>query len=124
MVDYRLTKAESSLAEIIWSNAPLPSAKLVSLAADNLGWKRTTTYTILKKLCEKGIAANDSAMVSALLTHDEFLAGQSSQFVENSFGGSLPRFVTAFIDGGKLTKEQAAELRRLIDEFDDGEQHG
>ena len=94
-------------------------------AERELGWKRTTTYTILKRLCGKGVFRNDNATVSAVLTRDEFFAGQSRRYVEDTFGGSLPKFITSFIGGGKLPLEQAGELRRLIDEYaevpDDGE---
>jgi predicted transcriptional regulator len=118
-VVFRLTLAETNLADIIWANAPIASSDLVKIAASKLGWKRTTTYTILKKLCTKGIAENTNAMVSALLTRDEFLAGQSRRFIDDTFEGSLPKFVAAFIGGEKLTQEQAFELRRLIEEHEE-----
>ena len=116
---YKLTKAESKLADIIWANSPMPSPGLVKIAETELGWKRTTTYTILKKLCEKGVAENEKATVSAMITKDEFFAGQSRSYVEDTFGGSLPMFLTSFIGGKKLTKKQAEEIRQLIDECEE-----
>ena len=79
-------------------------------------WKKSTTYTVLKKLCEKGIFKNENTVVSSLITKDEYYARQSIRFVEDTFGGSLPRFLTAFINGKKLGKHQAEELKKLIDE--------
>jgi len=121
---FRLTRAETNLAGIIWANAPIPSPELAKIAEREFKWKRTTTYTILKRLCGKGVFRNDSATVSAILTHDEFLAGQSRRFVEDTFGGSLPKFITSFTGGRKLTPEQAIELRRLVDECEGGGGNG
>ena len=117
---YRLTEAESKLMTIIWAHTPIPSPELIKIAAHELGWKRTTTYTILKKICGKGIASFDNATVTAAVTLDEFNAGQSRCFVEDTFGGSLPMFIASFIGGGKLTTAQAAELRSLIEEHEEG----
>jgi len=79
-------------------------------------WKKSTKYTVLKKLCEKGLFKNENAVVSSLISKDEYYSRQSIRFVEDTFGGSLPRFLTAFISGRKLTRQQAEELKRLIDE--------
>jgi BlaI family penicillinase repressor len=81
-----------------------------------MNWKKSTTYTVLKKLCEKGIFKNENAVVTSLVTKNEYYAKQSIRFVEDTFGGSLPRFLTAFMRGKKLSKKQAEELKRLIDE--------
>jgi predicted transcriptional regulator len=81
-----------------------------------MNWKKSTTYTVLRKLCNKGIFRNESAVVSSLITKDEYYANQSVRFVEDTFGGSLPKFLTAFISGRKLSNRQAEELKRLIDE--------
>jgi len=115
-----LTTAEEKLAFLIWREAPLTSPELVQIAGKEMDWKRTTTYTVLKKLCDKGVFKNDSANISALLTRDELTAKQSRRYVEDAFGGSLPKFIASFIGGGKLSPEQAAELRRLIDEHEKG----
>ncbi len=113
-----LTAAEEKLAELIWRVAPLSSPDLVALAEREMDWKKSTTYTVLKKLCDKGVFRNENANVSVLLTRDELVANQSRRYVEDTFGGSLPKFITAFIGGKKLTPEQAGELRRLIDEHE------
>lgn len=113
-----LSTAEKKLACLIWQNAPLTSPDLVALAEREMDWKKSTTYTVLKKLCDKGVFRNDNANVSVVLTQDELIAYQSRRYVEDTFGGSLPKFITSFIGGKKLTPEQAAELRRLIDEYE------
>ncbi len=115
-----LTAAEEKLAGILWRAAPLTSPELVALAGKELGWKKSTTYTVLKKLCDKGVFKNDSANISVALTRDELVARQSRHFVEDAFGGSLPRFITSFFGGKKLTPEQADELKRLIEEHEGG----
>ncbi len=119
-----LTEAEEKLAAIIWRDAPLTSPDLVALAGREMDWKKSTTYTVLKKLCEKGVFKNDNANVSIILTRDEQIARQSRRYVEDTFGGSLPKFITSFFGGKKLTPEQAAELKRLIEEHEGGGNNG
>jgi len=116
MKEYRLTESEEKFAELIWQNEPIGSGELVKLCEKEMSWKKSTTYTVLKKLCEKGFFKNEKAMVSSLITRNEYYSRQSIRFVEDNFGGSLPKFLTAFIGGKKLTEEQAEELKRLIDE--------
>ncbi|MCL2059492.1 MAG: BlaI/MecI/CopY family transcriptional regulator [Oscillospiraceae bacterium] len=111
-----LTAAEEKLAVLIWREAPLTSPDLVGIADREMDWKKSTTYTVLKKLCDKGVFQNENANVSVLLTQDELISRQSRYFVEDTFGGSLPKFITSFFGGKKLSEEQAAELRRLIEE--------
>ena len=117
-----LTAAEEKLAALIWRDAPLTSPDLVALAEREIDWKKSTTYTVLKKLCDKGVFKNENANVSVLLTRDEQMARQSRRYVEDAFGGSLPKFINSFISGGKLTTEQAAELKHLIEEHERGRQ--
>jgi len=119
-----LTEAENKLAELIWQDAPMTSPELVALAAREMDWKKSTTYTVLKKLCDKGVVKNENMNVSVVLTRDEQIARQSRRFVEDTFGGSLPKFITSFFGGKKLTPEQAMELRRLIDEYEGGDNNG
>jgi len=119
-----LTAAEEKLAELIWREAPMTSPELVALADREMDWKKSTTYTVLKKLCDKGVFRNENANVSVVLTREELVARQSQYFVEDAFGGSLPKFITAFIGGRKLSNEQAAEIRRLIDEHEGGDGNG
>ncbi len=119
-----LTAAEEKLASLIWREAPLTSPSLVALSAAEMDWKKSTTYTVLKKLCDKGVFRNDNANISVLLTKDELIARQSRGFVEDAFGGSLPKFVAAFIGGKTLTREQTSELKRLIEEYEEGNGNG
>ena len=116
-----LTEAEEKLANIIWRDGELMSPDLVELAEKELGWKKSTTYTILKKLCEKGVLKNEKAKVSAILTRDEQITRQSHRYVEDAFGGSLPRFIASFFRGGNLSPQEVSELRKLIDEYDEGD---
>jgi predicted transcriptional regulator len=115
-----ITAAEEKLAELIWQNAPLTSPDLVELADKELKWKKSTTYTVLKKLCVKGIFKNENANVSVVLTREDQLALKSRRYVEDTFGGSLPKFIASFSGGKKLTSEQIAELKCLIEEHGEG----
>jgi BlaI family penicillinase repressor len=114
--EYKLTESEEKFADIIWQNEPIGSGDLVKLCEKGMEWKKSTTYTVLKKLCEKGIFQNENAVVSSLITKDDYYAKQSIRFVEDTFGGSLPKFLTAFMGAKKLSKQQAEELKRLIDD--------
>lgn len=122
MKDYKLTESEEKFAELVWQNEPIASGNLVKLCGKEINWKKSTTYTVLKKLCEKGIFKNENAIISSLVTRDEYYSKQSIRFVEDTFGGSLPKFLTAFISGKKLSKQQAEELKRLIDEHKEVQQ--
>jgi predicted transcriptional regulator len=119
-----LHPAEEKLAALIWREAPLSSPQLVAFANQELNWKKSTTYTVLKKLCDKGIFKNENANVSVVLTRDEQKARESRCYVEDAFGGSLPKFVASFIGSEKLTAEEIAELKRLINEHDEGGKNG
>lgn len=114
--NFKFTKTEAKFADLIWANEPLESPELVKIAEREMRWKKSTMYTVLKKLCEKGIFKNENALVTALIKKDEFYANQSRYYVEETFGGSLPKFIAAFIGGKKLNAKQADELQRLIDE--------
>jgi predicted transcriptional regulator len=116
MAEYKLGMMESRFADLIWENAPINSTELVRLSEEALRWKKSTTYTMLKRLCDRGIFKNEGAVVSPLMSRGEFLAGQSRRYIEDAFGGSLPRFLASFIGGRKLSGKQAAELVRLINE--------
>ncbi|MGE4485731.1 MAG: BlaI/MecI/CopY family transcriptional regulator [Oscillospiraceae bacterium] len=116
MNDYKLAQGEAKFADLVWQHEPIGSGKLVKLCENELNWKKSTTYTVLKILCEKGIFQNHNAVVTSVIKKDEFYARQSRRFVEDTFGGSLPKFLTAFIGGKKLSDRQAEELKKLIDE--------
>lgn len=117
--EYKLAEGETRFAKLIWQREPIASSELVKLCEKEFGWKKSTTYTVLKKLCDRGIFQNDNAVVSSLLTEEEFNGFKSRKFVEDSFDGSIPRFLTAFMGGKKLTKTQAEEIKKLIDEHTD-----
>jgi predicted transcriptional regulator len=121
MREYKLAEGEARFAELIWQKEPIASPELVKLCEKEFQWKKSTTYTVLKKLCERGIFQNEKAIVTSLISKEEFYGYKSRKFVEESFGGSIPRFLTAFMGGKKLTKEQAAEIRELIDSFEEFE---
>ncbi len=116
MGDYKLAEAEERFAQIIWDNEPITSPELVKLCEKEMKWKKSTTYTVLKKLCDRGIFCNENALVTAKLKKEEFYGMQSRKYVDDVFGGSLPRFLTAFCGGRKLSVEEVEEMKRFIDE--------
>lgn len=116
MNNYKLADTEAKFADIIWSNEPITSPELVKLCEKELNWKKSTTYTVLKKLIEKGIFQNEKSIVTAKLSREEFYGMQSQKYVEETFG-SLPKFLTAFFNGKKLSQKEAEELRNYIDQF-------
>ena len=115
MDDLRLGVVETRFAELIWANEPLPSGELVKLCAKELEWKKSTTYTVLKKLCEKGIFQNVNGVVTSKLSQKEFQARQSKRFVEETFSGSLPAFIAAFAENGGLSDNDIAEIQKMIE---------
>ena len=117
MKEYKLAEGELRFAELIWEKEPIFSPDLVKLCESEFNWKKSTTYTVLKKLCDRGIFRNEKAVVTSLISKEEFYSHKSRHFVEESFGGSIPRFLTAFMGGKKLTAEQAEEIKDLIDSF-------
>ena len=120
MDDMKLGVVESRFADIIWSNEPLHSRDLVKLCQEQLNWKKPTTYTVLRKLCERGLFQNADGMVSSLITRKEYYAMQSEKFVEDTFQGSLPAFFAAFTTRKALSAEEIAEIRSMIDSFGEG----
>ena len=117
MDDTRLGAVESQFADIIWKNAPLSSRDLVKLCHQQLEWKKSTTYTVLKKLCDRGIFQNEDGIVTPLVSRQEFHARQSQRFVEETFQGSLPAFISAFASGKKLSPQDVSDIRRMLDEY-------
>ena len=124
MKNFSLGEQETRFANLIWDNAPIKSSDLVELAADVMRWKKSTTYTMLRRLCERGIFKSENTTVSVVLTRDAFYGGQSRKYVEDTFGGSLPSFITSFIGANGLTDKQADELVRLINEHKGGRGNG
>ena len=117
MGDLELGKIQTEFAEVIWEKEPVGSGELVKLCDEKFGWKKSTTYTVLKKLCEKGIFQNQDGVVTSVLSKEEFYAAKSDQFVEDTFKGSLPAFIAAFAFGKKLTKKEVDEIQNMIDKF-------
>lgn len=111
---------ESRFAEMIWQREPVSSTELVKLAANELGWKKSTTYTVLRRLCERGIFQNNNGTVSSLISKQDFYAVQSERFVEETFSGSLPAFLAAFTTRKKLSDAEIHELQELIDRSREG----
>lgn len=115
MAEYRLGEVEMKFAALIWDNEPVQSGELAKLAEKELQWKKSTTYTVLKRLCEREIFQNEKGTVTSLLSYEEFQAKQSEQFVDETFKGSLPGFVAAFCSQKKLSTEEVRELKSIID---------
>ena len=116
MAQYKLYDAEYKFASIVWENEPVNSTELVRLCADSLGWKKSTTYTVLKKLCERGVLKNQNALVTSLMKREDMQRYESNAVVEKTFDGSLPLFLTAFLGGRKLSEQEAEALVRIIEE--------
>lgn len=114
-MEYKLGAMETRFADLIWDNEPLASGELVKLCEKELEWKKSTTYTILRRLCERGIFQNKDGAVTSLISKQEFFALQSEQFLQETFDGSLPQFLTAFTTRKTLSKKDIDELQRFID---------
>ena len=119
MDDKKLGLVESKFADIIWSHEPLHSRELVKLCEAELNWKKPTTYTVLRRLCERGIFRNEDSIVSSVISREEFYAMQSVRFVEETFSGSLPSFLAAFTRRKSLTAAEIQAIRRMIDTFEE-----
>ena len=117
MEDIKLGAVESRFADIIWKNEPIGSGELVKLCEAELQWKKPTTYTVLRKLCERGIFQNIKGTVTSVLSRNEFYSMQSEKFVEDTFDGSLPAFFAAFTARKQLSKEDIDELKRMIESY-------
>ncbi len=122
MIDYRLGQVEANFAELIWDHEPLGSGELVKLCKEELGWQKSTTYTVLKKLCDKGFFVNEGGLVRSLVPREEVQTRESREYVAERFGGSLPAFINAFTAGRGLTREEAEGLRQMIEAYEEGEE--
>lgn len=121
MDNLRLAEGEYRFACIVWDNEPLPSGKLVELCARQLGWKKSTTYTVLKKLVERGVLHNENAVVTAAVPKDEVLREESRAVVNRAFEGSLPSFLAHFMGGRTISDAEADELKAIIDRYREGD---
>ena len=117
MKNIELAAVQERFADIVWANEPIASGELVKLCAKELDWKQATTYTVLKKLCEKGLLQNLDGIVTSLVGKEEFYSAKSEQIIEDSYEGSLPAFIAAFTSRKKLTGKEIDEIQRMIDEF-------
>ena len=117
MEELKLGTVESKFADIIWENEPISSGQLVKLCGQQLDWKKSTTYTMLKRLCERGLFQNEKGMVSALMTKEEFGAAQSEKIIKESFDGSLPAFIAAFASRKRLSLDDVDEIQKMIDSY-------
>ena len=115
MADIRMGPAETQFAEIIWENEPIASGVLSKKAEEALNWKKTTSFTVLKRLCERGIFQNQNGIVTSLISREEFFARHSEAYVQETFGGSLPAFMAAFGTRKKLTDSEIDEMKKLIE---------
>ena len=109
-----LGEVQARFADIVWANAPIPSGELVKLCEKELNWKKPTTYTVLRKLCEKGLFENRDGIVTVKITREQFYSEKSEQFVAESFSGSLPAFIAAFTARKPLSDAEADEIMRMI----------
>ncbi|NBK90810.1 BlaI/MecI/CopY family transcriptional regulator [bacterium 1XD21-13] len=117
---YQMTETEEKFADFVWEHEPVGSGELVKLCGDAFGWKKSTTYTFIKKLCGQGILKNEKAIVTSLITREEYLQGQGEAFVEKVFRGSLPKMIAAFMERKRLTPEQVEEIEQMIEDYKEG----
>ena len=115
MAEIKLGMVEAHFADIVWENEPLTTKELVALCEKELNWKRTTTYTVLKKLCERGIFKTENSIVTSLISKKEFYAIQSENFVDETFAGSLPAFIAAFSSRKKPTAKELEEIKKITE---------
>lgn len=115
MSSIKMTAAESRFADIIWENEPVASGELTKICERELTWKRTTTYTVMRKLCDKGIFRNDGGTVTSVMSKDGYYSLKGADIIDEAYGGSLPAFIAAFTKRKALTEKEIAEIRLLID---------
>ncbi|MBQ3077781.1 MAG: BlaI/MecI/CopY family transcriptional regulator [Clostridia bacterium] len=115
MPEYHLGEIEARFADLIWDRQPIPSGQLVALCQQQFQWKKSTTYTVLRRLCQRGLFENKDGQVRALVSREQYLTARSTDFVDSTFGGSLPRFLTAFTGGKRLSEEELTQLTALIE---------
>lgn len=120
MREIELGDVQAAFADIIWENEPVGSGELVKICEERLNWKKPTTYTVLRKLCEKGLFKNEDGVVTSLISKTEFNASKSEKFVEETYEGSLPAFLAAFMSHKKITKSEIDEIQKMINEYKEG----
>ena len=120
METYHLSDSEYRFMQVVWDAEPVGSGELVALCREKLGWKKSTTYTVLKKLGERGLVQNEESVVTALASRETVTTEAAEAFVDKTFNGSLPGFLAACMGGRKLTEREAEDLKRLIDQYQEG----
>ena len=117
----KIHESEYRFCLILWEHEPVKSGELVNLCREQLGWKPTTTYTVIKRLSERGVLKNENSVVSALVTKDEVQAAEINEMVEKTFEGSLPAFIAAFTKHQKLSEKEIDAVQEMIDRYRKGE---
>lgn len=120
----KIFESEYRFCLILWEYEPIKSSELVKLCKDKLGWKPTTTYTVIKRLSERGVVKNENTVVSSLVSREEAQAAEIDEMVEKTFGGSLPAFIAAFTKHRRLSEQEIDEVQQMIDRFREGENNG
>ena len=115
----KIFDSELRFCEILWEHQPVRSSELAHLCAEKLGWKKSTTYTVIKRLTERGVVQTEDAVVTALVSRDQVQRAESRAFVERNFSGSLPGFLNAFVGGRGLSAEEADERRRMLADLEE-----
>ena len=121
MDEYKLFDAEYRFLSVIWENEPVNSTELSRICLDRLGWKKSTTFNMIRKLAERGFIQNVNATVTSIVKKEQVAKYETESVIEKNFGGSLPAFIAAFLDGRKITAEEAAQVKKMIDEASDEE---
>ena len=119
MIIYVMTQAENDLAQLIWDTEPIRSGDLVKLTSERLGWKKSTTYTVLRKICENGIFQNLDTVVTSLMTREEYARRKGENYLEENYHGSLSGFVAAFLEHKKLSRKEIEKLQQMIENYKD-----
>lgn len=120
----KVFESEYRFCLILWETEPIQSSRIVRLCNQRLGWKPTTTYTVIKRLSERGVVKNENSIVTSLVSKDQVQAAEIDELVEKRFGGSLPAFIAAFARTKRLSKAEVDEMQRMIDRFREEEEHG
>lgn len=116
-MEFEIGAVQERFVDLIWKNEPIGSGELVKLCEKELNWKKPTTYTVLRRLCEKGVLQNENGIVTSLIARDAYYSAKSERVVEDSYEGSLPAFVAAFLSRGKITKKEAEEIQKMIEDY-------
>ena len=120
MREIELGDVQAAFADIIWANEPIGSGELVKICEKEFNWKKPTTYTVLRKLCEKGLFRNEDGVVTSLISKEEFNASKSEKFIENTYDGSLPAFIAAFMSHKKISQGEIDEIQKMINDYKEG----